>query len=251
MADVDAPLSQHLDPEFLATLWDFGDPAASESRFREELARRDPDAVSAAELTTQLARSLGLQGRLEAADALLDTIGSDAPIVRARLNLERGRVRNSGGDRKAAIPFFEQALTDAGTAGDDFLAGDAIHMLAIADQDRVAMWVERGVAQAEAASDPRAKRWAGALHNNYGWTLHDAGDYSAALTQFEEALAVYEAVGSRMDIHIAHWAIARCLRSLGRYDEALAIQLRLAENEDRDTYVDEEIAELRKLLAES
>jgi tetratricopeptide (TPR) repeat protein len=92
------------------------------------------------------------------------------------------------------------------------------------------------------------------LHNNYGWTLHDAGDYPAALTQFREALAVYkvaESAGSPMDIHIAHWAIARCLRSLGRYNEALAIQLRLAANEDRDRYVDEEIAELQKALAES
>jgi len=47
-------------------------------------------------------------------------------------------------------------------------------------------------------------------------------------------------------VHIAKWSVARCLRSLGRHDEALAI-LEALEREGRaagkpDPYVDEEIA---------
>jgi hypothetical protein len=60
-----------LDPARLDNLWDFGDPAGSESKMLDLLATLPPDGIAAAELRTQVARALGLQGRFTEADALL------------------------------------------------------------------------------------------------------------------------------------------------------------------------------------
>jgi len=65
---------ERLDPALLDHLWDFGDPAGTESRFHEHLAQLEPGSIAAAELTTQIARAMGLQGRFDEADSLLDGI---------------------------------------------------------------------------------------------------------------------------------------------------------------------------------
>ena len=67
---------------------------------------------------------------------------------------------------------------------------------------------------------------------------------------FERARQRHEAQGRPGAIHAARWAVARCLRSLGRASEALAEQERLAasaEGKD-DGFVAEEIAECLVLL---
>jgi len=240
-----------LDPNELNALWDFADPAASEARFRERLAATSPGSVIGAELTTQLARSLGLQDRFVEANALLDTITSDHPVVLSRVALEHGRVLNSSGSPEAAVPYFREALAMAGTAPNDILAVDALHMLAIADRANAAAWTQDGVERATASHDPHVRRWLGPLHNNLGWSLHDAGSYEAALSEFERALVAYEATGTPDQVHVAHWSIARCLRSLGRFDEALATQRRLAATDEPDPYVADEIATLELALAQS
>lgn len=232
-----------LDPDRLDALWDFRDPAGSEQRFRDELATVT-DSV-AAELTTQLARALGLQGRFAEADRLLDSIDPARypPVVGVRWNLERGRVRNSAGNPSEAVPLFRAALDAAVSAGDDFLAVDAAHMLAITDPDLAADWTRRGLAMVRASVDPRCAHWAGALHNNLGWSRHDAGDYRAALSEFEAALAAYRATGTAEQVRAARWSVGRCLRSLGRLHEALALQNELAAGPS-DGYVEQELAEL-------
>lgn len=58
MADASAPLEQAV----LDELWDFGEPGASERRLAEAQ-RREPDEARRAELLTQEARAVGLQGR--------------------------------------------------------------------------------------------------------------------------------------------------------------------------------------------
>jgi tetratricopeptide (TPR) repeat protein len=82
------------------------------------------------------------------------------------------------------------------------------------------------------------------LHNNSGWARHDAGDYAGALTEFEAALTAYSVHGTPEQQRVARWAVARALRSLARFDEALDIQLRLHEQGPDDGYVEEELAEL-------
>ena len=53
-------------------LWSFGDPAASEARFRAARSSAGPEDWQ--ELTTQIARSEGLQGRFLEAHATLGEI---------------------------------------------------------------------------------------------------------------------------------------------------------------------------------
>ena len=74
-----------VDGASLDNLWDFGDPAGSEARFREHLGHVHPDGTDAGKLATQLARALGLQGRFAEANAVLDGIDRRHPVVHAQL----------------------------------------------------------------------------------------------------------------------------------------------------------------------
>ena len=156
--------------------------------------------------------------------------------------LERGRVRNSSGEKAAAKPLFEQA---SAIADDAALRIDALHMLGIVDGGA---WTEKALALAEGSADPKARRWRASLLNNLGWSKHDAGDHAAALVLFERALELRKAEGTPFQVHVARWAVARCLRSLRRHAEALAIQEDLARGVPDDKYVQEELAELHKAL---
>lgn len=227
----------------LDSLWDFSDPTASAARFADAATTASPTA--AAELLTQRARALGLAGDRAAADALLDTVADPDAVVAIRVALERGRLFNSAGERPEAVPLFAEALELATAAGEHFLAIDAAHMLAIADDERAGEWTARGIQIVDSATDPRAQRWGIALHNNLGWTHHDAELFDEALAEFEAADAAAQAHGSIEQQQVAQWSIARCLRSLGRRDEALAIQERLLELRPDDEYVHEELAALR------
>lgn len=227
----------------LDTLWDFADPAGSADRFRRE--REGAGLIAAAELATQLARALGLAGDGDAAAAELDSIAVDDPVVAIRIALERGRLLNSSGRQDEALRFFREALETAAERGEDFLAADAAHMLALADPGHSAEWTARGIRVVEGTGDDRTKRWGIALHNNRGWALHDEGRFAEALAEFELADAAAAAHGDEEQKHVAQWAIARCLRSLGRKEEAIEIQERLLLASPRDEHVIEELAALR------
>lgn len=233
-------------------LLDFNDPAASEQRFRDHLDQPDTDAAVRAEARTQLARAQGLQRRFAEGHATLDAVerSEPPPSDRAaiRVSLERGRLLNSGGDPAASVARFTDAWTRARASGEDALAVDAAHMLAIVEPGDAALpWHERAFALARSSSDRAASAWLGTLANNLGWTLHDLGRPADALPVFEEALAWREARGDLGPIRIARWAVARCLRTLDRLDEALAIQQSLAQElvaaDEHDPYVDEELGE--------
>jgi tetratricopeptide (TPR) repeat protein len=230
----------------LSELWDFERPAVSEERFRAALAEADGEDTLV--LRTQLARALGLQRRFDAAAAELDAVaaGPDStPLVRTYLDLERGRVLNSGGDPAKARPCFLAALDEAERAGLDHLAVDAAHMMAIVEPGEAQIpWAERALAIAEASDDPRARRWVGSVTHNLGWTMHDLGRYDEALAHFEHALAFREQQDEPELIRVGRWTVARCLRSMQRYDEALVIQRKLADNGPEDGYVAEELGEL-------
>jgi tetratricopeptide (TPR) repeat protein len=233
----------------LDSLWDFGDPVASEARFRERLRTVADSATSVAETLTQIARAQGLQGRFEDAHASLDRAqrvpeGSGAARVAVRLLLERGRLWNSAGQRAEALSPFDRALRMALDSGQDALAVDAAHMLALASDGEARLsWGCRALELAAASDESDARRWLASLHHNLGWELHDRGAFAEALTHFELALAEREEQGIRAPLRIARWTVARALRSLGRIEEALARQLALRSEQDDDGYVDEEIAE--------
>jgi tetratricopeptide (TPR) repeat protein len=166
-----------------------------------------------------------------------------------RYLLERGRVFNSSQQPERATPLFLAALDRARACGEDFLAIDAAHMLGIAAPAAERLqWNLQAVSMTEATTDARSKRWLASLYNNIGWTYHDRGDYARALEYFQKALPAWVTRGDASAILAARWSIARTLRSLGRYDEALAIQRALlAENERSGTvdgFVFEELGEL-------
>jgi tetratricopeptide (TPR) repeat protein len=180
----------------LRPTWDFDDLAGSEQRFRALLEEEQTDA-GRAEILTQLARVEGLRNHFAEGDALLDeadALAGSTPVVRARIDLERGRLRRSSGDPEAALPLFEGGFETALAIPHEFLALDAAHMVAIAAPDfetRLA-WTNRGIELARASSDPEVTSWLGSLFNNVGWDYFDAGDYETALDWFERALVERE-----------------------------------------------------------
>jgi tetratricopeptide (TPR) repeat protein len=215
-------------------LWDYDHPDQTEHQFRALLlaAEASGNQDYYLQLLTQIARTEGLQRRFDDAHQTLDTVGArltdDLPILRVRYLLERGRVFNSSRRPAEGVPLFAAALELAQAHGEDFHAVDAAHMLGIAApaEERLG-WNLRALALAEASAQPRAQDWRGSLYNNIGWTYHDAGRYTEALAMFQQALAWHEAAHKPQETRIARWTVARGLRSLGRYEEALSLQQEL------------------------
>jgi tetratricopeptide (TPR) repeat protein len=190
----------------LRPLWDFDDLDATEARFR----------ALRAEALTQLARVEGLRDHFEEGDRLLDELAGEAdPRVRIRVDLERGRLRRSSGDKESALPLFESAYASARDAGEDWLAADAAHMCALAAPDREGFleWTSRGIELAE--SSEAAAYWLGPLLNNLGWEHFDAGEHQQALEVFERALEVRERdPENQAAIEHARDAVAEARRAL-------------------------------------
>ena len=203
-----------LDQKTLDRLWEFKDPKLSEQRFRDAMADHQFDADEKAELATQLGRAIGLQGRFEEADALLDSIDAEEPTVGIRVLLERGRVLNSSGHAAMAVPLFEQAAELGDHLGEEFLAVDALHMLAIADSAHAALWTRSALEYASTAHDLSTRRWMVALHNNLGWALHGTGRFTEALVEFQLAEQWAERAGTPVQQQHAREAIQRCEQAL-------------------------------------
>lgn len=233
------------------SFWEYTDPALSEERFRAALVSAQGD--ERLELLTQIARTYSLRKRFDEAHEVLNEVArllADAGSrPRIRLLLERGRAFNSAGEKEKAHALFVEAWEQASVASQEGLAVDAAHMVAITQSgtpDAIG-WNQRGLAVARASKDPKARSLIPAMLNNAAWDLHDLGHFDEALPLFEEAQAEWIARGKPEQIRIAKWAVARCLRSLGRNQDALAIQ-RMLEAEHLaagsvDGYVFEEIAE--------
>jgi tetratricopeptide (TPR) repeat protein len=239
----------------LETYWEYDDPGASEARFRQALAGAVGD--ERLELLTQIARTFSLRGQMDQAHGLLDQIEGQldgaGPAPRVRYSLERGRTFNSSGDPARAASLFQQAWEGAESAGLEGLAVDAAHMLAIvhSGQPESQQWTERGLALARRSGDAKAQALLPALLNNSAWELHDAGQYTQALPVFEQALEAWTARAKPPQIHIARWSLARCLRSLGRPEDALEILRQLEANDPPDAFVLDEIAENLTALGKS
>jgi tetratricopeptide (TPR) repeat protein len=249
---------QAMDNAQIIALWDFAKPAESEQRFREELKRSTGN--DALELQTQIARTYSLRGLFTEAHALLDTLKAALPTASAEVNvrylLERGRTFRSAKEPGRARPLFEEAVTLARQAKLEFLAIDAQHMVAlVAPYATEQLRLNKEALQwAEQAREPTARRWIGPLWNNIGMSHRQAGDLEAALEAFRRAIPGYELRAVPEDIRIAHWQVAHTLRLLDRFEEALAIQLRLEQEcaaaKAPDPYVFEELAALYTALGQ-
>ena len=233
-------------------LWDYTEPAVSETRFREALKTESGDA--ALELETQLARTLSLRREFAQAHALLDAVqrrmsGTTRPAVRVRYLLERGRTFHSAGDTLRSRPLFLEAWQIGDQEKLTLLAIDAAHMMGIVEAgDEAQRWNERAMALAMGSNVPRALRWRGSLANNMGHTERERGNLDAAMKHFQASLTAFQLTRSGSQIRTAKWQIANVMRLQKRYDEALAMQLGIekeaAEAAEPDGYVFEEIAEI-------
>lgn len=240
-------MDERLQQAELDALWRYDDPIASAERFAIAAAEPDRSELVRAELETQRARAFGLQGRFAEAEGLLDSLEPAVGSLAVRILLERGRLRNTAGRADEAVPLFEEALLAARRDGDEFLAVDAAHMLAIADPLRSEQWTEEGLADLRSATDPRTLRWGVALHNNRGWALFEAGEAHAAVGEFEAALEAADRYGTLDQQFAAQWSLARALREVGRWQEALAIQRRLAAERPGATDVEAELTALAEV----
>ncbi|MBI5154132.1 tetratricopeptide repeat protein [Candidatus Poribacteria bacterium] len=241
-------------PEF-DKFWNYDDPAGTEVKFREILPQAEASGNRGyhAELLTQIARTHSLRRQFDQAHALLDQvhqmIGEEHSRAQVRYQLERGRSCNSAGRKDEARAQFLAAWALASSLGEESLAIDAAHMMAIVEPPENQLeWNLRALAAAESAKDPRARNWLGALYNNIGWTYHDLGQYEQALELFEKGLEWRTKKGEARPTQIAKWTVARAKRSLGRTQEALAGQQALLEEiessgGEQDGYVFEEIGE--------
>jgi tetratricopeptide (TPR) repeat protein len=206
----------------LRELWDFDDLDATEQRFRRLLVA---SGETRAEALTQLARVCGLRGEFATGDELLDQADAEGSNVRTKVlvDLERGRLRRSGGDSPAALPLFESAYAASAAAGEHFLAADAAHMVALASSvtEDFVDWTERGIEIAE--RHETARYWLGPLLNNLGWEHFEAGGCEDALAAFARALVERERPPrDEQAIAIARYAVAKTLRALDRPAEAAA-----------------------------
>ena len=228
----------------LDALWDADDPVGSAERFA--LAATEPrhGELVRAELETQRARALGLQGRFAEADALLASLEPAAGRLQVRVLLERGRLRVAEERADEAVAILGEALQAARREGDVFLGVDAAHLLALADPPRGEQWTEEAFAELAQSDDPRTLRWRVVLHSNRGRALLAEGDAAAALDAFERALEAAVDYGTPDQRFAARWSVARALRALGRTEEALARQRELAGERPEDRLVAAEIAVL-------
>lgn len=252
--------SQEL-PDF-NKMWDFNDPAATEAKFREILleAEASGDASYHLQLLTQIARTLGLQMKFDEANKLLDEVEGkltdEMPVVRIRYLLERGRTLNSSGKPEDSKPLFTEAWELASAEGEDFYAVDAAHMMGIVEpHEKQLEWNLKALDLAESSKQERARKWLGSLYNNIGWTYHGLGDYENAMTLFKKGYEWRREQGQELETRIAKWTIARTLRSMGKLEEALAMQRELLEEwkaaGEEDGYVYEEIGECLLAMGKS
>ena len=122
-------------------------------------------------------------------------------------------------------------------------------MLGIVHPSDESRGVERASDGARAQLTGPDARVAGSARSRTTWAGHDTprAAYDEALALFRLALEERHRDGRPRQIRIARWSVSRCLRSLGRLDEALAEQEALREELDAlgesDGYVDEEIGE--------
>ena len=243
----------------IESFWEYTDPSLSEDRFRAALSEATGD--DRLELLTQIARTYSLRRLFAEAHDLLDQVESElsgaGPRPRIRYHLERGRTHHSNAETETARSHFLNAWQPARSSDQEGLAVDAAHMLAIAysGQAEAANWNQAGIEIARRSNDPKARALIPAMLNNAAWDLFDQGSFAAALPLFEEAYEHWALTGKIPPTRVARWSVARCLRALGRFEQALSIQLELEsahrEAGTKDDFVYEEIAENLSALGQT
>jgi tetratricopeptide (TPR) repeat protein len=230
-------------------------PVGSEARFEKLLVQIEvlKDPSTRAEVLSQIARAQVFQQRFLEAKATLDPAVSMwnqlSSRARCRVLLEAGRLEHSSGHSGAGEDLFLAVLSLADQTGEEALAIDAAHMLAIitVGETRIG-WGIRAIERAERSSDQEARRWLGTLYGNLGCSYLDIGSFDVAMKMFRAAEVWSSAHGRPEQQRKARWRVGRCERLLGDIDSAYAIQRELMRQGeiagDEDGYVYKELGEL-------
>jgi tetratricopeptide (TPR) repeat protein len=126
--------SNSLTSEQIDALWTIHELTEAQTKLKNAIAVYPG---STDELRTQIARSLGLQGRFDEAWEELSKIPNvHSPIVEIRMQIEKGRLTNSSGNRNDAKPYFLKAIALAEQEHFDVYAVDAAHMMGIVSEGR-------------------------------------------------------------------------------------------------------------------
>ena len=252
----------------LNQLWNFSDPEASERAFRAALQHASGD--DALILSTQIARTLGMRRRFADATHILRELDATAaaagPLARAYHALESARTLVSTSHpadgispeaRLAAHDLYLRAIEHAYAAGDDAVAIDAMHMLAVVETASEAQlkWNFEALELARESDQPAACRWEASLRNNIGCALHAVERHEESLAHFRAAADLREEAGQVAEHRVARWMVARTLRALGHLQDALDMQQELeselAAHGKPDPYVFEELEILHRTLGDS
>ena len=143
-----------------------------------------------------------------------------------RVDLERGRLRRSGGDpRDGSAALRVRVRTRARGASQHFIAADAAHMVALVATDR-ARRRRLDAARNRARRAPRRRRRTGSARSSTtsaGSTTRPAisslrSTRSNARSERENAIR-----RTLRPIEIARYAVGKTLRGLGRADEAIPL----------------------------
>jgi tetratricopeptide (TPR) repeat protein len=246
-------------------LWNYGDPAATEQKFRELLtqARVGNDAEYLAQLLTQIARTQSLQANFPAAHETLDEVErmiAEHPLglARVRYLLERGRAYNgipggvSGGAPEKAMALFEEAYLVASELGEHRYAVDALHMIAIVEPDATMQvdWNLKAIAYAERTNEVG---WLFALYNNIGESFLLLQQYEQAYDYFSRLTALQRERRGSEDMYTVKDK-AKAARLAGRAAESLDLILpvldKLLTSNSDDGYIRQEYAEALFALGE-
>lgn len=242
-------------------LWDFSRPELSEQRFRAALAHAEGD--DALILQTQIARSYGLRKDFAAARAQLLAIAPAAAHagveVQVRYHLELGRSWVSATHpqealtpqaREQAKKAYLQALELAKDARLEGLAVDAMHMLAMVETDpsEQLRWNRKALGLCQSSRQAAARHWEASMLNNTAYTLFQLERYEEALELFNQAVTVREKGFDASATRAAWWMVARTERALKHPDQALAIQLRLEDENDAAGDPDPDVFEELQIL---
>ena len=128
------------------------------------------------------------------------------------------------GDLPAAVSSLEAAAAAAQHAGLPVLEADALHMLAIADEDRAPVWTSQALGLVRGSSDPEVQRWAVALENNHAWFLMERGRPWTRSRIFRAAHDAALAMGAPNQERVARVGRRALPARVGRVTEALEIQ---------------------------
>ena len=245
-------MEERLEQAELDALWLPGDPIASAERLAAAAAESDRSELVRAELQTQRARALGLQGRIEEAEALLDSLEPAAGVLEVRVLLERGRLAVVAGDRVGGhVAPDEPPSGPRGATGTLRSSVEAAVTCWPSPTDPHAdQWIEEGLADLSSTERcPRTLRWGVvAARQSAAGRGCDDGDAGAALVSLRGRAGVRRrATGRPTSSSPRGGDVGRALRELGRIDEALVVQRRLAAERPGEAAVVAELAALAEI----